>query len=84
MEIDRPRTVAAPPALAAGYGEAAGQINKAARSNESSYIDRNAQENTVVLSPRLRGLIAQVGGCQTEHVEAVIRRVLFEVFNSKF
>ena len=83
MEIDRPRAVATPPALAAGYGMEASQT-KAARSTETSYIDRNAQENTVVLSPRLRGLIAQVGGCQTEHVEAVIRRVLYEVFNSKF
>ena len=74
-------TAAAPTAIP----PAAGQLGqyKAARSTETSYIDRNAQENTVVLSPRLRGLIAQVGGCQTERVEAVIRRVLYEVFNSK-
>jgi hypothetical protein len=46
-----------------------------------SFLDRNGQENLVCLSPRLKALIAQVGGCQTEHVEAVIRRVLYEVLS---
>ena len=55
---------------------------KIAEPDRISRIDRQAQENTVVLSPRLSHLIAQVGGCQTAHVEAVIKRVLFEVFSS--
>jgi hypothetical protein len=69
----------APQALGAEYGGA--NCNKVARP-DWSYIDRNAQENTVVLSDRLRELIAQVGGCQTAHVEAVIRRVMYEVLQS--
>ena len=48
-----------------------------------SYVDRNSQENTVVLSSRLTYLIGQVGGCQTSQVEAVIRRVLYEVLSTK-
>lgn len=47
----------------------------------TTFIDRNSQENLVCLSPRLKVLIAQVGGCQTEHVEAVIKRVMFEILN---
>lgn len=74
----------APRAIRSSVGVAGLAANAKTVGPHTSYLDGNAQENMVVLSPRLRTLIAQVGGCQTEHVEAVIRRVLYEVLNSKF
>ena len=43
-----------------------------------SYIE-HAPDNQVVLSPRLEQLVRRVGGCQTEQVLAVVRRIMYEV-----
>jgi len=48
---------------------------------EFSYLD--SPEGGVVLSHRLRSLIHQVGGCQTEQVEAVIKRLMFEILSNQ-
>lgn len=42
-----------------------------------SYID-TAPEKQVVLSDRLEYLARRVGGCQTEELLALLRRVMFE------
>lgn len=42
-----------------------------------SFIE-NSPEKSVVLSPRLEELIREVGGCQTEQLAALVRRVMYE------
>jgi len=66
-----------------GLETAQAQDPEVACSRETSYIAPNAPESAVVLSPRMRKLIAQVGGCQTSQVEAVIRRVIYEVLKNQ-
>lgn len=51
---------------------------KEARPRDESYIDR-APDKQVVLSQRLEYLARQVGGCQTEEVLALVRRIMYEV-----
>lgn len=46
--------------------------------DQITYIE-NSPEKSVVLSPRLQRLIRDVGGCQAEQVEAVVRRVMYEL-----
>lgn len=48
--------------------------------DQVSYIE-NSPEKSVVLSPRLQQLIRDVGGCQTEQVEAMVRRVMYELLS---
>jgi hypothetical protein len=55
---------------------------KEASGRDASYIDRNPDKQ-VVLSPRLEQLARQVGGCQTEEVLALVRRIMFEVISQR-
>jgi hypothetical protein len=54
---------------------------KVKQRREFSYLD--SPEGGVVLSHRLRSLIHQVGGCQVEQVEAVIKRLMFEILSNQ-
>lgn len=55
---------------------------KEARPREASYIDHNPDKQ-VVLSPRLEQLAREVGGCQTDQVLALVRRIMFEVISQR-
>ena len=44
----------------------------------------DAPERLVVLSPRLEHLARQIGGCQTEEVLALVRRIMYEVIKQKY
>lgn len=50
--------------------------------HDVSYIDR-APDNQVVLSERLEHLLRRVGGCQTEELRALVRRVMYEVISQR-
>ena len=49
---------------------------------EISFIAQ-APENQVVLSNRLEYLAREVGGCQTDQVLALVRRIMFEVISQR-
>jgi hypothetical protein len=69
------------PAPSTTYGlaqEAAGQNLKEVQRKDVSYID-HAPDNQVVLSQRLEHLCRRVGGCQTDELLALVRRVMYEV-----
>lgn len=53
---------------------------KEARNSQISFI-ADIPENQVILSPRLEQLVCEVGGCQTEQLRALVRRVMFEVIS---
>jgi len=55
----------------------AGQL-KEPRGRDVSYID-HAPDNQVILSQRLEHLCRRVGGCQTDELLALVRRVMYEV-----
>ena len=50
---------------------------KEARPRDVSYIDHQP-DNQVVLSLRLEQLARRVGGCQTDELLALLRRVMYE------
>jgi hypothetical protein len=62
----------------AGMGE---QV-KLKQSHDTSYIDHQP-DNQVVLSQRLEQLARRIGGCQTDEVLALVRRIMYEVLSSR-
>lgn len=86
MEIrDNPPVETARSMLEKGEGMESAKVAAVRRGgigigNIVTYIE-NSPEKSVVLSPRLQQLIRDVAGCQTEQVEAVIRRVMFELLS---
>jgi hypothetical protein len=56
--------------------------SKLKSAHETSYIDHQP-DNQVVLSPRLEQLVRRVGGCQTEEVLALVRRIIYEALISQ-
>jgi hypothetical protein len=75
--MDAPRSAMTPGAVA-GMGE---QV-RLKQSHETSYIDHQP-DNQVVLSPRLEQLVRRVGGCQTDEVLALVRRIMYEMLSSR-
>ena len=67
----------APRAMLAGA-----ECAKEALPRDVSYIDHNPDKQ-VVLSPRLEELARRIGGCQTEEVLALVRRIMFEVISRR-
>ena len=61
---------------------AAGECAKEARSEDTTYLDRSP-DNQVVLSGRLEYLARKVGGCQTDEVLALVRRIMYEVIQKQ-
>jgi hypothetical protein len=59
-----------------------GECPKEMRPRDVSYIDHNPDKQ-VVLSPRLEELARRIGGCQTEEVLALVRRIMFEVISQR-
>jgi hypothetical protein len=55
---------------------------KMARPDEITYIDHQP-DNQVVLSPRLEQLARRIGGCQTDEVLALVRRIMYEMLSSR-
>lgn len=55
---------------------------KEARPRDVSYIDREP-DNQVVLSKRLEYLARRVGGCQTDELLALLRRIMYEVISQR-
>jgi hypothetical protein len=53
------------------------QAKAEASADQISYIE-SAPENQVQLSPRMEYLARRIGGCQTDEVMALVRRILFE------
>jgi|HubBroStandDraft_4_1064222.scaffolds.fasta_scaffold1006133_1 hypothetical protein len=78
-----PEPVSSMPPSAYGLAqEAAGNVKEVVR-RDMSHIDHNP-DNQVVLSQRLEQLCRRVGGCQTDELLALVRRVMYEVLsNSK-
>lgn len=52
------------------------------RPRDVTYIEPQPDKQ-VVLSPRLEQLAREVGGCQTEQVLALVRRIMFEVITQR-
>lgn len=76
-QTDMPRSAMAPQMVAE-----AGSMLKQSRSSETSYIDHQP-DNQVVLSARLEQLARRIGGCQTDEVLALVRRIMYEVLSSR-
>jgi len=72
--MDRP-----PSAMTPGM---AGEQPRLKQSHETSYIDYQP-DNQVVLSARLEQLVRRVGGCQTDEVLALVRRIMYEVLQAR-
>jgi len=79
MERDKnPRGECAVPSTTYRLNEAARESAKIMGvADRKTYIE-NSPEKSVVLSPRLEELIREVGGCQTEQLAALVRRVMYE------
>ena len=72
-----------PQAMTPGIMAEAGQQASQPKSiHENSYIDHQP-DNQVVLSNRLEQLVRRVGGCQTDEVRALVRRIMYEVLSSR-
>ena len=63
-------------------GLAGADCPKEIRPRDVSYIDREPDKQ-VVLSQRLEELARRIGGCQTEEVLALVRRIMFEVISQR-
>ena len=61
---------------------AAGECAKEEHRRDVSYID-NAPDSQVVLSQRLEYLARRVGGCQTDELLALLRRVMYEAISQR-
>jgi hypothetical protein len=55
---------------------------KIAHPRHLTYIDPQP-DNQVVLSPRLEQLARRIGGCQTDEVLALVRRIMYEMLSSQ-
>lgn len=56
---------------------------KEAEAHDISRIEYQSPENAVVLSRKLERLARRVGGCQTDELLALLRRIMFEVISQR-
>lgn len=75
-QTQMPRSAMTPGVMAAEVG------SKLKSAHEISHIDHQP-DNQVVLSARLEQLVRRVGGCQTDEVLALVRRIMYEVLSSR-
>lgn len=63
--------------------QAGGECAKDPESPDITRIEYNSPENAVVLSRKLEQLARRVGGCQTDELLALLRRIMFEVIQQR-
>ena len=51
--------------------------------DDASYIDTRSPESQVVLSKRLEYLVRRIGGCQTEEVLTLVKRLVYEAIRAQ-